>query len=81
MKEKKGGCCKDQEKHFKLKADHQKTSIEPAFAFTAVAIVPDFFNLPQHSFHNNLAVQYPSCNAPPFLNTQRLHVLHCVFLI
>jgi hypothetical protein len=77
----KDGCCKDEHKHFKLKTDHQKTNvaefinlvIAPALAVPAV----DF------TFHPsiNSTESYPTCHAPPDIGKNKLHVLHCLFLI
>jgi hypothetical protein len=81
MKEDKTGCCKDEHKHFKLKADHQKAAtaafIINIAAPAIITPVPDF------NFQPFLKVteSYSSCHAPPDIVRKRLHVLHCVFLI
>ena len=77
----KEGCCKDEHKHFKLKADHQKTNvaqfvnlvITPALADPAL----DFTFYPSI----NIPESYPACHAPPDIGKNRLHVLHGIFLI
>ena len=77
----KEGCCKDEHKHFKLKTDHQKTGVAQFINFvTAPALsepISDF------SFQSILCIneRYPTCHAPPDLDNEKLHVLHCVFLI
>jgi len=77
----KDGCCKDEQKHFKLNTDHQK------------ADVAQFLNLllaPAESFHNGflaaplyfkIAESFPITHAPPGCPALRLHVLYNVFLI
>jgi hypothetical protein len=80
MKEKKGGCCKDEHKQIKLKTVHQKSTVAqyiqlvaaPAvlspvavFAFKAVAVTIDF----------------PVSNAPPKIPRERLYIFNCIFLI
>ncbi len=81
MKEDKTGCCKDEHKHFKLKADQQKAAtaafITNIVAPAVITPVTDF------NFQPFLKVteSYSSCHAPPDIVRKRLHVLHCVFLI
>ncbi len=82
MEEKdKQGCCKDEHKQFKLKADYQKVAV-PQFI--------NLFNNPvltipvaDFSFHYSLNIveKYPACHAPPDIGKNKLHVLHGVFLI
>ena len=82
MEEKdKEGCCKDEHKHFKLKTDHQKAGVAQFMNLvTAPALseaVVDF------SFYSLVRIteSFPTCHAPPDIGNDRLHVLHCVFLI
>lgn len=81
MKEDKSGCCKDEHKHFKLKADHQKAASAALITFNlAPAIVnpiPDFDFLA----FVKVTESYSPCHAPPDIDDTRLHILHCVFLI
>ena len=82
MEEKdKQGCCKDEHKQFKLKADHQKAAV-PQFINllnTPVLTIP----VADFSFHYSLNIvdKYPTCHAPPDIGKDRLHVFHCLFLI
>ncbi len=81
MKEDKKGCCKDEHKYFKLKADHQKAA---AAAFITFELTPVIINpIPDFNFYTNLQVteNYCRCPAPPYIERIRLHILHCVFLI
>lgn len=81
MKEDKTGCCKDEHKHFKLKADHQKAATA---AFITNIVAPAIITpVPDFNFQPFLKVieSYSSCHAPPDIVRKRLHVLHCVFLI
>lgn len=82
MEEKdKGGCCKDEHKHFKLKVDHQKSNtaqlaaifISPALATSEI----DF----SFTSYNCVTKKYPTCHAPPHERIPRLHILNCAFLI
>lgn len=82
MEEKdKEGCCKDEQQHFKLKTDHQKTAVAALLTnIAAPAIttpVPDFNFQPFFQ----IAERYLHCHAPPDIGKIKLHVLHCVFLI
>ena len=82
MEEKdKEGCCKDEHKHFKLKVDHQKAN---AAQFINQVITPALFvPVIDFSFHSSIisTESYPTCHAPPDIGNEKLHVLHCVFLI
>lgn len=83
MKEKKGGCCKDEHKQLKLSADQIHNQLK-AFVFEqflAPVILTDYpvynFTQPQSA-----AVIFPKSNAPP--NRWRnvpLYLSNCVFLI
>ena len=77
----KQGCCKDEQQHFKLKADHQKTiveqSVNPVIAPALFAHVINFIFQPALNSTEN----YPTSHAPPDIYKERLHVLHCIFLI
>lgn len=80
MKEKKGGCCKDEHKQVKLKTEHQKSVTAQYVQFLDVPAlttpVADF------SFEIKPAsLAFPVSNAPPKIPRERLYILHCVFLI
>jgi hypothetical protein len=81
MKEDKTGCCKDEHKHFKLKADHHNAATESLITFNAAPVIvnpiPDF----NFKAFKKITESYSTCHAPPNINNIRLHVLHCVFLI
>jgi len=81
MEEKdKDGCCKDEQKQFKLKTDHSNALTALLIKVTAPAIVTDF---PNFNFQPlpKITKKYSTCYAPPGIGNIRLHVLHCVFLI
>ena len=74
-------CCKDEHKHFKLKADQQKGSIVDAVNFitTAVFLAPisySIFQIPANTKYN-----YSNYHPPPDIFNQNLQVLYCTFLI
>lgn len=78
MKEKKGGCCKDEHKQVKLKTEHQKSATAQYIQFLDVPAlttpVADF------SFEIKPAsLAFPVSNAPPKIPRERLYILHCVF--
>ena len=79
MKEKKGGCCKDEHKQLKIEDDHQKSRFEKHVHLgTAPALVTNFVSgIFQAS---SLSYYTPLSNAPPHI-PKRLHLLNCVFLI
>lgn len=79
MKEKKGGCCKDEHKQIKIEADHQKSSVAKYIQLIAApALVTPFTT---YIFKvTSLHYFTPLSNAPPHI-PKRLHLLNCVFLI
>lgn len=81
MKEDKTGCCKDEHKYFKLKADHQNAA---AAAFLYFNFTPAIINpIPDFNCQTfvNVNESYSPIHAPPDIARKRLHVLHCVLLI
>ena len=81
MKEDKTGCCKDEHKHFKLKADHQKAAI--AAFITTISTPVEIIQTTDFKFQLFLQIteSYSPCHAPPDIDLTKLHVLYCVFLI
>jgi hypothetical protein len=80
MKEKKGGCCKDEHKQVKLKSEHQKSAtvqyIQLLDIPALITPVADFgFKV------TPVSSAFPVSNAPPKIPIERLYMLHCVFLI
>lgn len=81
MKEKKGGCCKDEHKQIKITADHQQKNFSVDFSNTFfLGAVPSFFNIPVVLISSIIEI-YPTCHAPPDIVNTRLYILHCVYLI
>lgn len=82
MKEKdKEGCCKDEHKHFKLKADHQKAAVAALINFN---LAPAIINpIPDFNIQAFVKVteSYSPCHAPPDIGKLSLYVLNCTFLI
>ncbi len=77
----KDGCCKDEQKHFKLSTDHQKADVAQSL---------NLLLAPAESFPNSflpapiylkIAESFPITHAPPEYAKMRLHVLYNVFLI
>lgn len=82
MKEdaKKKGCCKDEHKQVKLKAEHQKAA--NAQQIQLVEIPALLIPIETYNFTaTSIAVNFPTSNAPPKIPKERLYILHCVFLI
>ncbi len=81
MKEDKTSCCKDEHKHFKLKADHQKAATAALLNFNlAPAIINTIPNFNFQGFVKNTE-RYSTCHAPPDIGKLSLQVLNCTFLI
>ena len=80
MKEKKGGCCKDEHKHIQLKTDHQKSSVEDYLhQITAPAIITPLVTFVFGPV--GLSYYIPAPNAPPHIPKDPLYILNCVFLV
>ena len=80
MKEKKGGCCKDEHKQLKLKTEYQINAITQYFQFidTQVLLTP----VAEFNFKGTAgSLTFPVSNAPPKIPKERLYILHCFFLI
>lgn len=80
MKEKKGGCCKDEQKQVKLTADQEKASNSIHFTAPFIPTLLAFYQYNQ-VIALPISVAFPTSNAPPNSNKLRLHVRNCVFLI
>ena len=82
MEEKdKEGCCKDEQKHLKLKVDQQKTNVVQFISFISAPVT--FTAVIDIDFQSYLSIteNYPTCHAPPDIGQKRLHVFYGVFLI
>jgi hypothetical protein len=80
MKEKKGGCCKDEHKQVQLKTEHQKSATAQYIQFLDVpALITPVADFSFKVTPTSLA--FPVSNAPPKIPRERLYILHCVFLI
>lgn len=79
MDEKKNDCCKDEHQSVKLKTEHEKTTAAYA-QLTGVAVCAVS---PVTVEVNTLltSASAPFSDVPPELPSQRLHILHCTFLI
>lgn len=78
----KKGCCKDEQKTFQLKTDHQKGGFASFINFLATAITVTHVTNYGSSIHT-LATKLNYCkyHPPPIIHQQSLHVLYCTFLI
>lgn len=81
MKEKKGGCCKDEHKAFKLKTDHQKSSISDFLSTNYVQIVSTSVNTFTYQLNSIDQFTYSNYHPPPNIHKQSFNVLYCTFLI
>jgi hypothetical protein len=77
----KKGCCKDEEKEYKLKADHQKADVSSLVKIFFTPILKAEF--PIYSTHKPTVTKlcYSNCHPPPDIGIQNLQVLYCTFLI
>ena len=80
MKEKKGGCCKDEHKQVKLKTEHQKSATPQYIQFLDIPAVVT--PLTDYSLKAaSVSLNFPVSNAPPKIPREQLYLLNCVFLI
>jgi hypothetical protein len=78
--EKKKGCCKDEHKQVKLKAEHQKAAMAQYIQLLDVPALPAPFT-ELSSKRKALSLTYSISNAPKKIPIERLYILDCVFLI
>jgi hypothetical protein len=80
MKEKKGGCCKDEHKQVKLKSEHNRiASVQSIQNIDVRAIATPFTDLVYKS--PTISLSFPVSEDPPKIPNERLYMLHCAFLI
>ncbi len=82
MKEKKGGCCKDEHKQLKLSADQNQNQLK-AFVFEQFFTPIILTHQPVYNFTQptSVAVIFPKNNAPPPWQSVPIYLANCVFLI
>lgn len=79
MKEKKGGCCKDEHKQAKLTTDHQKAATQFIDFLAAPAFISSLIDVAVKV--PSVSVSYPTSTGPPKTLRGRLYILNCIFLI
>jgi len=81
MTENKNGCCHDKKIQFKVKLDQQKTGVIQFKNILSSSIITkaDTKYLLNKIF--TFTKTYPVSHAPPFSFQERVHVLHCTYLI
>lgn len=79
MKEKKGGCCRDEHKFYKLSTDHKNVSADLSLKVPVAAAEQVFFHY-QYFLPVALA-PVPQAHAPPGIPSGDICILHCVFRI
>ncbi len=78
---KKKGCCKDEQKEFKLKTEHQKSTIADAISYSATPILLTPISNINFKLPLNASYNYRNYHPPPKIYQQNLQVLYCTFLI
>ncbi len=77
----KKSCCKDEQKEFKLKTDHQKGNVEDYVkVFFTPILLSQLLNY-TIAIPNVTKLCYCNYHPPPDIGTQNLQVLYCTFLI
>ncbi len=77
----KEGCCKDKQHHFKLDVAHEKSNSASfqTLEFKSELVFPSDESLSHLPL--SITQRFPVSHAPPDISSNRLHLLHCVFLI
>ena len=76
------GCCTDQEKYIQLKREHNQSiaTLEVPNYFTEVIVAVHFYIQPAYSIEN-CSIKNILLRPPPIINSVKLHLMNCVFLI
>jgi len=80
MKEKKGGCCNDEQKQVKLKSEHQKSAASQYIQFIDVPTL-NTLHVDIIYLATSVSTFFPISKVPPKISEERLYILHCVYLI
>ena len=80
MKEKKGGCCNDEHKFYKLEDSHKNVSNDISFNAGEIAIITQY---PQYDWQlpNDAAITVVNNHSPPDDNGPSACIMNCVFRI
>lgn len=78
MKDKKGGCCNDEYKFYKLADAHKNISNDHNFGVTEIALIPEY-NVYSSIVFNTVAVYHPLNNSPPEDTGVPIFIRNCVF--
>ena len=79
MTEKKGGCCKDEHKFYKLKADCKNVYQLSVLSFKSFDLIGDYYSKPQLSYSSCSKLVRNNNYSPPDKNTPAVFILNCVF--
>jgi len=77
----KGGCCKDEHRHFQLKTDHQKSNVLQLSELVFLPVLLPADNSFGPCTSTVVSDQFPLCHAPPGAGQIPLHVLNRTLLI
>jgi hypothetical protein len=77
----KKGCCKDEQKEFKIKTDHQKANVAEyvKVLFTPV-LLSEYLDY-KIAIPTIIKLCYSNYHPPPDIGIQNLQVLYCTYLI
>lgn len=78
MKEKKGGCCNDEHKFYKLNDSHKNVSNDLGFE-TPVILIENPFPLYQFHLTDDFLAGKLKNHSPPIYSGPSACILHCVF--
>lgn len=78
MKDKKGGCCNDEHKFYKLADAHKNISNDQNLDAPFEAVLNDHHNYAVE-FFPSITVSYPVNNSPPDPSTPHIYLRNCNF--
>ncbi len=80
MKEKKGGCCNDEHKFYKLSTEYKDVANKQSVSFATAMAMPVYFSY-QQFLPWLIAFAKSLNNSPPHFSQEDIGIRHCVFRI
>ena len=74
------GCCKDEHKQIKLKADHQK-AVNDCYFFLDISPEILTYHTQPNFVESTISKTLPNANAPPPKQGIPIYILYCTYLI
>jgi len=79
--DKDNGCCKDEQKQFKIDNEHKIIESSVSFLHPDLALLPKHFEKPQTFNFTSITEEHPATNAPPGPGSIPIYIRNNVFRI